>query len=221
MRIRFVTLWVAMASAAAAATGGHASDMPSIEWIRHLPPAPKVLALPGRPDWRPGVVVRNPDGSLRLAPAPVTVAALPPLPPSADRSIGMLASRAAIIAYVRDLAPRFGLDPELVLAMIAVESGFNANAVSPRGARGLMQLIPGTAQRFGVADSFNPVENIRGGMSYMRWLMSYFQGDLRRALAAYNAGEGAVDQAGGIPPFAETKSYILRILERYQAARQR
>jgi soluble lytic murein transglycosylase-like protein len=132
----------------------------------------------------------------------------------------LLTSRGAIAAYVRELAPHYGLDPELVLTVIEVESNFDSRAVSPRGALGLMQLIPATARRFGVDDSFDPVENIRGGISYLRWLLSYFRGDLKLALAGYNAGEGAVSQSWGIPPFAETRAYVARILARYGQVRR-
>lgn len=116
-----------------------------------------------------------------------------------------------ITDFVRTEAPSYGLDPGLVLAVIAVESGFNPRDVSPRNAQGLMQLTPATAARFGVSDPFDPADNIRGGMRYLRYLLSHFRGDLRLALAGYNAGEGAVDRYRGIPPYAETIEYLQRI----------
>jgi hypothetical protein len=122
-----------------------------------------------------------------------------------------------IVALVSALAPQFELDPELVLAVIAVESAFQSDAVSPRRALGLMQLMPQTAARFGVTHVFDPEENIRGGMEYLRWLREYFDGDLLLMLAAYNAGEGAVDRFGGVPPFPETKAYIEKIRHAYGA----
>jgi soluble lytic murein transglycosylase-like protein len=120
-------------------------------------------------------------------------------------------ARSDIIALVHRLAPGFRLDPELVLAVIQTESNFDPTAHSPKDARGLMQLIPETAQRFGVQDVWDPVQNMRGGMAYLRWLLDHFDGDRELALAAYNAGEGAVHRHGGIPPYAETQAYVKRI----------
>ena len=122
-----------------------------------------------------------------------------------------------IVALVSALAPEYELDPQLVLAVIAVESAFQSDAVSPRRALGLMQLMPQTAARFGVTHVFDPEENIRGGMEYLRWLRNYFDGDLILVLAAYNAGEGTVDRFGGVPPFPETKAYIEKIRRVYEA----
>ena len=102
-----------------------------------------------------------------------------------------------------------------VLAVIAAESAFQSDAVSPRNARGLMQLMPDTAQRFGVNDVFDAGENIRGGAKYLRWLLTYFEGDLSLTLAAYNAGEGAVTRYGGIPPFPETRAYVQKVRALY------
>jgi soluble lytic murein transglycosylase-like protein len=114
---------------------------------------------------------------------------------------------------VKKLAPQYGLNPDLVLAVVAVESNFNPRALSRKNAKGLMQLIPQTAARFGVRDIWDPEQNLRGGMAYLRWLLGYFNGDLRLALAAYNAGEKTVDKYGGIPPYPETRNYVRRITE--------
>lgn len=124
-------------------------------------------------------------------------------------------TRREIEEWVRRLAPRYGLDAELVLAIIEVESNFNPRARSPRNAWGLMQLIPDTAARFGVRDSTHPIQNLHGGMSYLRWLLAYFRGDLRLALAGYNAGEGAVEEYQGIPPYPETRSYVRKVIRVY------
>lgn len=118
---------------------------------------------------------------------------------------------AELAKLVRALAPEFRLEPELVLAVIRVESNFNPNAVSPKNAQGLMQLIPETAERFGVRNAWDPEQNLRGGMAYLRWLLDYFEGDLRLALAGYNAGEGAVQRHQGIPPYEETRDYVRRV----------
>ncbi len=113
---------------------------------------------------------------------------------------------------------RHGLDPCLVLSVMRAESGFNQRAVSPKGASGLMQLMPATAERFGVRNIFDPRENIFAGARYLRWLLDRFNGDLRLALAGYNAGEGAVELYGKrIPPFAETQNYVRTIYARYSS----
>lgn len=124
-------------------------------------------------------------------------------------------TREQIEQWVRRLAPDYGLDPTLVLAIIRVESNFDPRAVSQRDAWGLMQLIPATAARFGVENISHPVQNLHGGMAYLRWLLSYFRGDLRLALAGYNAGEGAVEKYLGVPPYRETRHYVRKVLRAY------
>ena len=111
------------------------------------------------------------------------------------------------------------VSPALVLAVIAVESGGNAAAVSGAGASGLMQLMPDTAARFGVTEATDPVQNIKGGVAYLDWLMGQFGDDAVLALAGYNAGEGAVRQNGGVPPYAETRGYVPKVLAAWQVAR--
>jgi len=123
--------------------------------------------------------------------------------------------RKQVAAWVKRLAPEYGLDPDLILAIIQTESNFNPLARSPKNALGLMQLIPSTAARFGVKDRSDPIQNLHGGMAYMRWLLSFFEGDLRLSLAGYNAGERAVEQYLGVPPFPETERYIKRVLRAY------
>ncbi len=120
-----------------------------------------------------------------------------------------------LIGSILKMAVKFQLDPRLVVAIIQHESNFDPNARSPKDAKGLMQLIPETAERFAVTDPLDPLENIRGGMSYLRWLLGYFRGDVSLVLAAYNAGEGAVDKYKGIPPFPETLAYVQRIRALY------
>ncbi|MCB1389517.1 MAG: transglycosylase SLT domain-containing protein [Rhodobacter sp.] len=111
------------------------------------------------------------------------------------------------------------VSPALALAVISVESSGRSGAVSHAGARGLMQLIPATAERFGVADALDPAQNIRGGVAYLDWLLGEFGGDVVLALAGYNAGEGAVRRAGGVPPYAETRDYVPRVLAAWNIAR--
>ena len=111
------------------------------------------------------------------------------------------------------------LSPALVLALIAVESAGKTNAESHKGAQGLMQLIPATAERFGVTDSNDPKQNIRGGVAYLNWLMTHFNGDPILALAGYNAGEGAVRKHAGVPPYAETRAYVPKVLAAWRVAR--
>jgi soluble lytic murein transglycosylase-like protein len=108
-------------------------------------------------------------------------------------------------------ARRFDVDAALVSAVIKAESDFNPRVRSHKGAVGLMQLMPATAKRFGVGDSWEPTANIAGGTRYLRWLLDNFDGDVQRALAGYNAGEGNVNKYGGVPPFRETVNYVAKI----------
>lgn len=119
--------------------------------------------------------------------------------------------RARIVEIVREFAPAYGVEPRLALAIIQAESGFQVSAKSNMNAQGLMQLIPETAERFGVRKIMDPRENIRGGLAYLRWLLSYFEGDVVLVTAAYNAGEGAVVRYRGVPPYAETRQYVARV----------
>jgi soluble lytic murein transglycosylase-like protein len=124
--------------------------------------------------------------------------------------------KAAIDALVYEAAALHGLDPCLIFSVMRAESAFNRTAVSIKGASGLMQLMPATATRFGVRNIFDPRENIFGGTKYLRWLLNRFNGDVRLALAGYNAGEGAVEFYGHrIPPFLETQNYVRTIYSRY------
>ena len=119
---------------------------------------------------------------------------------------------------VQQWAPLYAIDPELVMALISVESSFDPGAISPKNAQGLMQLIPATAARFGVKNTFNPVDNLKGGLAYLRWLLAYFKGDVELVLAAYNSGEETVERYRGIPPYKETRDYVRQILGVYKKA---
>ena len=119
--------------------------------------------------------------------------------------------RAELSALIEETAHRYDVDPALVHAVVRAESGFDHLAVSPAGARGLMQLMPGTALEVGVRNAFHPGENLDGGVYYLRSMIDRFNGDLRLALAAYNAGPGAVESYGGVPPYPETLDYVERV----------
>jgi soluble lytic murein transglycosylase-like protein len=127
----------------------------------------------------------------------------------------MSIDRDGVEKLVREAAERHRLDPALVRAVIETESNWNAGAVSRKGALGLMQLIPTTAQRFGVNDAFSPQQNVDAGVRYLKTLLERYNGNLDLALAAYNAGEGAVDRAHGIPAFRETRSYVQKVQDAY------
>lgn len=116
---------------------------------------------------------------------------------------------------VSRLAPKYGIDTDLAMAVIAVESGFNPRATSPKNAQGLMQLIPDTASRFRVVDTYDPEQNVKGGLAYLRWLMDQFEGNVGLVAAAYNSGEKTVAKYGGIPPFPETQNYVQKIRSLY------
>jgi soluble lytic murein transglycosylase-like protein len=119
---------------------------------------------------------------------------------------------------VQRIAAEHSLPPQLIHSVIKVESNYNPNAISSKGALGLMQLIPATARRFGVIDAFNPVQNIQGGAKYLRYLLDLFDGSYPLALAAYNAGEAAVARYGGIPPYAETQNYVVLVRKQLEQA---
>ncbi len=121
----------------------------------------------------------------------------------------------AFAHVIRAAAERYGVDTRLVEAIVQTESAGNPTAVSPKGARGLMQLMPERAAELGVWDSFDPTQNVDGGVRHMRDLLQRFGGDVTLALAAYNAGEAAVRSYGGVPPFAETREYVRRVREMY------
>jgi soluble lytic murein transglycosylase-like protein len=124
-------------------------------------------------------------------------------------------SGARMEQIVDDAAARHQVDPALVKAVINTESGWNPSAISRKGAIGLMQLIPGTAERFGVGNPFDPAQNIEAGTSYLKSLLVRYNGDLSKSLAAYNAGEGAVDRSGGVPWYPETQRYVRKVTDAY------
>jgi soluble lytic murein transglycosylase-like protein len=128
--------------------------------------------------------------------------------------------RPAVEKYIDEAALRYDVDPLLVHSLIQVESDYNPLAVSPKGAEGLMQLMPGTARRLAVKDSLNPLDNIDGGVRYLRYLLTLFGEDSHLAVAAYNAGEGAVMKYGDIPPYPETAAYVKKVDRKLGEARK-
>lgn len=126
------------------------------------------------------------------------------------------AARSEYAAFARRTAVEYGVNPALVESVIAAESGYDPNAVSHAGAEGLMQLMPGTAAELGVANPMNPAQNISGGVRYLRQMLDRYDGNVPLALAAYNAGPAAVDRAGGIPDYTETRAYVTKVIRNWQ-----
>lgn len=152
--------------------------------------------------------VVQPDAAKPAKPEPAAVVERPRACSTGD---------AALDAVVAEAGLRYGVDPCLVVAVMAQESGYRRNAISPKGASGYMQLMPDTARRLGVSDIFDPRQNVHAGTRYLRMLLERFGGSLELALAGYNAGEGAVERFGRrIPPFAETQNYVRLITTKYR-----
>jgi soluble lytic murein transglycosylase-like protein len=165
------------------------------------------------------VVTAKPVAERQVAETVVPSRVVPSIDPSA--SVAPPASPPNNFQEAVDrIADRHGLSPELLHSVIKVESNYNPYAVSPKGALGIMQLIPQTAQRFGVSNVFDPMQNIEGGASYLEYLMAMFHGNPALALAAYNAGENAVVKYGTVPPYPETQNY-LKLIERHLEEAQR
>lgn len=138
------------------------------------------------------------------------------LTPGIDQYIANLPkNKRWVLRLVNSIAKWYNVDEKLVLSIISVESNFENVATSNKEAQGLMQLIPDTAERFNVKNAYNATQNIKGGVAYLRWLLAYFKGDVALTVAAYNAGEGAVNKYKGIPPFAETMLYVKKVQARY------
>ena len=134
---------------------------------------------------------------------------------SSEMGVAELANRQKIEVMIREVSARYNVDPALIRAVIETESNWNSSAISRKGALGLMQLVPGTARQLGVNNAFDPRQNLDGGVRYLHTLLERYNGDLDRALAAYNAGPGAVDRARGIPQFRETREYVRKVTDSY------
>lgn len=180
--------------------------------VRRDPHTGKMIPVPPPPE--PAEQAAQQPATQR-PPSPATAETARPQSP-APAAEPMAASK-NMDDIISGTAERHAVDPDLVRAIVKVESNFNPDAVSRKGAMGLMQLIPGTARRFGVSDIFNPEENVDGGVRYLKYLLGVYNGNLRLSLAAYNAGEKAVDRHNGIPPYPETKQYVNKISSLYQS----
>jgi soluble lytic murein transglycosylase-like protein len=170
----------------------------------------------------PKVLVNSENFAYGMIGAAAPVPAEPAAPTEASETtdptpeaLSVNSSREDIHELINEVAQRHQVDADLVHAIVRVESNYNPFAISNKGARGLMQLIPATARRFGVSNSFDPRDNLDGGIRYLKYLMGMFNGDLRLSLAAYNAGEMAVTRNGGIPPYRETQDYVRKITALY------
>ena len=172
------------------------------------------LALGGTASFAASSVVRADPRSGRLV---RTFAAPPTAAPSKLPTAAL--PRSGVHEAIAETSLRHDVDPLLVQSVIAVESAYNPFAISPKGAQGLMQLIPGTARHFGVTNAFDRRQNVEGGVKYLKHLMSQF-GDMRLVLAAYNAGENAVLHYNGIPPYDETQEYVYKVGKRYGELRR-
>ena len=139
----------------------------------------------------------------------------PSTPVDRSQPLKLNSRREQFLPLIQEISAEKGVDVDLVEAIIQVESNFDPRAVSVKNCKGLMQLHPDTARRFGVTEVLDPEENIRGGVTYLRWLLDYFDKDLTRAVAAYNAGENAVTRHGGVPPYRETRNYLDKINRLY------
>jgi soluble lytic murein transglycosylase-like protein len=159
---------------------------------------------------------RNADGTLELTNVPGDKDLRPVRPESRRVNPG---SGSMFREMIFRTAREHGVHPDLAYAVAAVESSFDPLARSPKGALGLMQLMPETAERFGVQDPLDPADNVRGGVRFLRYLLDLFGGDLRLALAAYNAGENAVLAIGRVPPYQETRTYVAKVIRRFGPGR--
>jgi soluble lytic murein transglycosylase-like protein len=192
------------------ADGSSFVDVKTAE-VDHFEAAPEAAAAPGSRVAAPSSEPTTASSRPATASAAATFR-------QANSSAGLAAPNFSVspkrdlTEVVKDASGRYQLDPDLVNSVIKAESGFNARAVSPKGARGLMQLMPGTASQLGVPNAFDPQANVDGGTKYLRELLEKYNFDLVKALAAYNAGPQRVEQYKGVPPYYETRAYVARIV---------
>jgi len=200
------------------ADGSSFVDVPTAE-IEHFEAAPELTASGSRLPASGKEPQSPPFGKLRAGPlANYTRNGAP------GASVFPRTSAVDLSKVVNSASGRYRLDPDLVNSVIKAESGFNVRAVSPKGAQGLMQLMPGTASQLGVPNAFDPQANVEGGTKYLRELLERYDFDLVKALAAYNAGPQRVEQFGGVPPYYETRVYVARVVKDFnkkKAAQQK
>jgi hypothetical protein len=176
--------------------------------------APQRITTMIHPDLRTGKLVR----SVTVTSKPI--AAQRVVSPAAVSTQATAPAAFGLDEAIEQIAAQVSLQPQVIHSVIKVESNYNPLAISPKGAQGLMQLIPATARRFGVSNVFNPAENIQGGSKYLKYLLDLYGGNYALALAAYNAGEAAVARYGGVPPFPETKNYLILVARQLQEAKK-
>jgi hypothetical protein len=176
--------------------------------------APQRITTMIHPDLRTGKLVR----SVTVTSKPI--AAQRVVSPAAVSTQATAPAAFGLDEAIEQIAAQVSLQPQVIHSVIKVESNYNPFAISPKGAQGLMQLIPATARRFGVSNAFNPAENIQGGSKYLKYLLDLYGGNYALALAAYNAGEAAVARYGGVPPFPETRNYLILVARQLQEAKK-
>ena len=167
-----------------------------------------------RPDLQTGKLIR----AEVIKPKEVMARIHEPLTEMAETSQTPISTN--VIEMIDQIAKLYDVEGPLVHSVIRAESNYNPQAVSNKGAMGMMQLIPSTARRFGVQNPFDPKQNVEGGVRYLRFLLDYYKNTYPKAIAAYNAGEGAVDRYQGVPPYTETRNYVTQVAKNLRAARQ-
>jgi soluble lytic murein transglycosylase-like protein len=198
------------------------TGLPGMAGLPAVAGLPGVPGLPGSAGTNPGLGAGTPIAqqlaSMQLLGQQRAVPATPTTPPAPARPT--LDLPGGFGAIVDQAAKKYGVDPALIAAVMQTESSFNPDAVSKAGARGLMQLMPGTARGLGVTDAHDPLQAVMGGAKLLGQLLDKYNGNTELALAAYNAGSGAVDKFGGIPPYAETRKYVPLVMSAYESFRQ-
>jgi hypothetical protein len=190
--------------------GGHL-DIPSDQISSYDQDDSLLTDLPADP---PPAAVAQPVSATAMATAPASPAAIPAIAPAVK------ASRSDIDVMVKEIAAKYQLDPDFVASVIKAESNFNPHAVSRKGARGLMQLMPQTASQLGVKDAFDPQANVEAGTAHLTALLDQYHNDPIKALAAYNAGAHRVQQYHGVPPYRETRAYVAAIIRDFNAKKR-